>query len=92
MERILESIPVVVVDHHLLRDEGWYKFLEPVRKSAESASHKLLTASELLAKEPTPLECKRQSLYEEEKPSKEFLEWANLPEEKRSDKPPPLTM
>jgi hypothetical protein len=39
-----------------------------------------------------PLECKRQSLYEEEKPSKEFLEWANLPEEKRNDKPPPLTM
>jgi len=41
---------------------------------------------------PKPLECKRQSLYEEEKPSKEFLEWAKLPEEKRSDKPPPLTM
>jgi hypothetical protein len=36
------------------------------------------------------LECKRQTLYEEEKPSKEFLEWAKLPDEKRSDKPPPL--
>ena len=92
MKRILESIPVVVIDHHLLRDEGWYKFLETVRKSAENASHKLLTASELLERVPKPLECKRQSLYEEEKPRKEFLEWANLPEEKRSDKPPPLTM
>src|SRR5712691_3824251 len=39
---------------------------------------------------PKPLECKRQTLYEEEKPSKEFLEWAKLPDEKRSDKPPPL--
>jgi uncharacterized protein len=91
MKRILESIPVVVIDHHLLRGEGWYKFLEPVRKSAENAGHKLLTASELIEKAPMPLECKRQSLYEEEKPSKEFLEWANLPEEKRSEKPPPLT-
>jgi hypothetical protein len=38
------------------------------------------------------LECKRQTLYEEEKPSKEFLEWAKLPDEKRSDKPPPQVM
>jgi len=90
MERILKTIPVVVIDHHLLRDERWYKFLEPVRKSAENASHKLLTASELLERAPNPLECKRQTLYEEEKPSKEFLEWAKLPDEKRSDKPPPL--
>src|SRR3989449_3593482 len=92
MEKILNSVPNVVIDHHLLRDERSYKFLEPVRKSAENASHKLLTASELLERAPKPLECKRQTLYEEEKPSKEFLEWANLPEEKRSDKPPPLTM
>jgi hypothetical protein len=37
------------------------------------------------------LECKRQTLYEEEEPIEEFLEWAKLPEERRSDKPPPLT-
>ena len=91
MEQILGAIPMVVIDHHVLRDEGWYKFLEPVRKSAEKANHKLLAASELLEKEPDPLECRRQNLYEQDKPSKEFLEWANLPEETRSDKPPPLT-
>jgi uncharacterized protein len=90
MERILGDIPMAVIDHHLLRDDGWSKFLEPVRRSAEKANHKLLTASELIEKEPEPLECKRQSLYEQEKPSKEFLEWANLPEEERSNKPPPL--
>ena len=92
MEKILSNIPTVVIDHHLLRDEGWSKFLEPVRKSAEKAGNKLVTASELVDKKPDPLECKRQSLYEKEKVSKEFLEWAKLPEEKRSDKPPPLTM
>src|SRR6266567_4334686 len=92
MEKILSNIPTVVIDHHLLRDEGWSNFLEPVRKSAEKAGNKLVTASELVDKKPDPLECKRQSLYEKEKVSKEFLEWTNLPEEKRSDKPPPLTM
>jgi len=91
MEKILNSVPNVVIDHHLLRDEGWNKFLDPVRKCAEKAGHNLLTASELLHQTPEPLECKRQSLYENEKPSKEFLEWAKLPDEKRGDKPPPLT-
>ena len=90
MEKILSSIPTVVVDHHLLRDEAWSKFLEPVRKTAEKAGNKLVTASELVDKKPDPLECKRQSLYEEEKVSEEFLEWAKLPEEKRGDKAPPL--
>jgi len=91
MEKILSKIPMVVIDHHLLRDEEWFTFLEPVRKSAEKASHKLVTASELVGEEPEPLECKRQSLYEKEKPSNEFLEWAKLPDDKRSSKPPPLT-
>jgi uncharacterized protein len=90
MERIVGNIPIAVIDHHLLRDQGWSKFLEPVRRSAEKASNELVTASELVGKAPEPLECKRQSLYDEEKPSKEFLEWANLPEEKRSNQAPPL--
>ena len=90
MERILADIPVVVVDHHLLRDQGWYKFLDPVRKVAEKSRHDLVTASGLLQKQAEPLECKRQSLYEEEKPTKEFLEWARLPKGEQADKPPPL--
>jgi uncharacterized protein len=91
MEKILNYIPVAVIDHHLLRDAGWSKFLDPVKRSAEKAGHKLITASELVDKEPEPLECKRQSLYETAKPSKDFLDWANLPEEKRSNVPAPLT-
>jgi len=90
MERILADIPTVVVDHHLLRDEGWSKFLDPVRAVARKFNHDLVTASELIEKKPEPLECKRQSLYEEEKPTKEFLEWAKLPKETQNDKPPPL--
>ena len=91
MKVILNEIPVVVIDHHLLRDEGWSNFLDPVRKSAENAGHKLLTASEFVGKVPWPLECKRQSLYKDEEPSKDFLEWADMPEEKRNNTAPPLT-
>ena len=61
MEKIVSNVPIVVIDHHLLRDEAWSKFLEPVRKSAEKAGNKLVTASELIDEEPDPLDCKRQS-------------------------------
>ncbi len=90
MKRIVSEIRTVVIDHHLLRDEGWYKFLEPVRESAKKASHKLLVAADLLKQEPTPLECRRKQLYEEEKPDPDFLKWTKLPKEKLDETPPPV--
>lgn len=92
MKKIAEAIPITVIDHHLLRDEGWSNFLEPVRKTAQQAGHKLVIASELVGKEPQPLECQRQHLYEQEKPRKKFLEWTKLPEGQRDITPPPQTM
>ncbi len=90
MQQIAEKVPKLVVDHHLLRDEGWYKFMEPVRASAKKAGHRLIAASELLPSDADPLECKRKTLYEEETPSKEFLKWTKLPKEKQNLTPPPL--
>src|SRR5207245_11024699 len=54
MEMIAKEVETLVIDHHLLRDEGWYKFLEPVRKSAEKIGHRVITAAELARKEPNP--------------------------------------
>jgi len=90
MKKIVSEVRTVVIDHHLLRDEGWYKFLEPVRESAKKASHKLLVAADLLKQEPTPLECRRKQLYEEEKPDPDFLKWTKLPKEKLDETPPPV--
>jgi uncharacterized protein len=90
MEKIVGEIQTVVIDHHLLRDEGWHKFLQPVRESAKKAKHELLVASDLLKHEPAPLECRRKELYEEEKPDAEFLKWTKLPKEKLEEIPPPL--
>ncbi len=90
MELLLNKIPTVVIDHHLLRDEEWKKFLEPVKNAAARAGNTLMTAAELLEKEPDPLECRRQGLYEQERPNKDFLEWVKLPEETRASTPPPI--
>jgi uncharacterized protein len=90
MEKIVSEIETVVIDHHLLRDEGWHKFLEPVRDSAKKAEHELLTAADLLGKEPRPLECRRKDLYEEETPGADFLKWAKLPKDELNETAPPL--
>jgi uncharacterized protein len=90
LQQLAETIGTLVIDHHLLRDAGWYNFLAPVRKAAEEAGNRILTAAELLKIKPNVLECQRQQLYEMEKPSAEFTNWTRLPEEKQSVTPPPL--
>jgi uncharacterized protein len=90
MEKIAKETPTLVIDHHLLRDEGWHKFLQPVRDVAEKNGHKLLTAAELMNWDPHPLECRRKELYDEEKPGPEFMKWTKLSKEKLSETPPPV--
>jgi uncharacterized protein len=90
MEKIAGIVPTLVIDHHLLRDENWSKFLEPVRQSAEKAGNELLTAADILKQDPRPLECHRKNLYEKEKPHADFLKWAKLPKEEMNGTPPPL--
>jgi len=90
MQVIVEKVETVVVDHHLLRDEGWKGFLEPVEKVAERAGHRVITAAELLDHPAQPLECQRRRMYEEEPPSAEFVKWAELPKEKQASMSPPL--
>lgn len=90
MEKIAKDIETVVIDHHLLRDEAWYRFLEPVRGPAEKLGHRVLTAADLLGQKPEPLEGSRKELYEKEQPGKEFLSWTKLPKQKLDETPPPL--
>jgi predicted metallo-beta-lactamase superfamily hydrolase len=90
MAQLAAEIDTLIVDHHLLRDQAWYSFLEPVRRVAEKNGHELLTASELLNQDPCPLEGRRKELYDEEQPGPDFLKWAKLPKEKLGATPPPL--
>lgn len=58
--KIVEEVPRVVVDHHLLRDLRYAQFLESVRKQS---GRDVLVASELIGKEPYLLEARRKELY-----------------------------
>ncbi|RLE50197.1 MAG: hypothetical protein DRJ31_02280 [Candidatus Methanomethylicota archaeon] len=90
MELLAEVCDVLIVDHHLLRDENWSSFLSAVYDKAESSSHCVLTVAEYLGVDNSPLECRRKSLWSESPPPEDFVKWCRMPYGKRKSTPPPI--
>ncbi|MBS7644466.1 MAG: hypothetical protein QW569_03285 [Candidatus Bathyarchaeia archaeon] len=90
MLSLARLIPMIIVDHHLLRDPGWTDFLAPISKVAEVNGGVVHTAASYLGAPATPLEYKRKDLYASEPPSWEFSEWVKMPEDSRRKTPPPV--
>ncbi len=65
--RIVRGVQTVVVDHHLLRTEGYCEFLSPALEQAEALGHRVLTASEFMGRENSLLEARRKRFWEEER-------------------------
>lgn len=57
---IARKVPLVVVDHHLLRDIRCFDFIKTVKEESDG---EILVASELLGKEPYLLESRRKEFY-----------------------------
>jgi uncharacterized protein len=64
--KIAKEVSQVVVDHHLLRDLRYAKFLESVKKES---GREVLVASQLIGKEPYLLEARRKEFYHPKKSS-----------------------
>jgi predicted metallo-beta-lactamase superfamily hydrolase len=90
LAKIVQKIPVTVLEHHLLRQENWREIAKPVFEAAASAGHSVFTAAEFLKEENALLESRRKQLYENDPPSVEFRKWMRKPELKRKETPPPL--
>lgn len=84
------KVPMVVVDHHLLRDGDWERRLGPAIEAAASNGNRLMTANELAGERMNLLECRRRELYQSKRPSEEFIQWTRLDPEERRRTPPPL--
>jgi len=80
---LASSTPILVVDHHLMREKHWKDFILPVQEAADKAGNRLLTMAELAGKENAFLEAERDVLYRTNPPSEEFMLWAEAPEEYR---------
>ncbi|MEM0010507.1 MAG: hypothetical protein QW424_05550 [Candidatus Bathyarchaeia archaeon] len=90
LKTIVKHVPVVILDHHILRDENWESVIKPIVERAASLGHKVFTAAEFLEEENQTLEAYRKRLYSNEPPSEDFLKWSKLPSPKRRLIPPPL--
>lgn len=83
-------IPVLIVDHHLLRTEEWQSFSREIFAVARTKEHSVMTAAEFLGEENLLFEARRRALYEDDPPSRAFMDWTSLPRVKQKAVLPPL--
>ena len=88
LERIVEAVPLVILEHHALRDELWKPKMEKVFQKAAQSRHSIVTAAEYTGKENLFLESKRKQLYQDHPPSDEFKQWMKTLNDKKIAKPP----
>ncbi len=58
---LVKKIPVLILEHHILRDEEWVEKSKMVFEKASSKDHKILTAAEYLGMKNIFLEAKRKN-------------------------------
>jgi uncharacterized protein len=90
LQSIVQTVPVVILEHHALRDAEWQQKTRTIREAAQSAGHTVTTAAEYAGKENNFLESKRQQLYIDEPPSTEFAKWMRLNGMEQSHIKPPI--
>ncbi len=88
LEQIVEKVPLVILEHHALRDEAWRPKMEAIFQKASQSGHIILTAAEYLGNENLFLESKRKQLYRDQQPSVEFKMWMKTLKYKKIAKPP----
>jgi len=90
LEKIAERVPTVVLEHHLLRDKEWKKRTQHVFDAASKNGHRVVTAAEFIGEKNLFLEARRDELFKNDPPSKEFIKWTKIPALKRKLIPPPI--
>ncbi|HMK93824.1 MAG TPA: hypothetical protein VK536_00335 [Candidatus Limnocylindrales bacterium] len=88
LERLATTTPVIIVEHHALRDETWKLKLKGVFEQASKAGHSVVTAAEYAGHENVFLEQRRKQLYLDFPPSAEFRQWMKTLNGQRIAKPP----
>jgi hypothetical protein len=87
---LVKDIPLVILEHHILREERWRELSKPVFEAASESGHVIATAAEFVRRKNNLLEIQRKELFENEPPSSEFRMWLKLPLPKRKLTRPPI--
>jgi len=88
LERIVQAVPLVILEHHALRDDAWQQKIKGAYQQAAISGHSIITAAEFAGTQNTFLEAKREQLYRDHPPSAEFKEWMKTLNDKKNTKPP----
>jgi len=86
--RIVEKVPLTILEHHALRDETWRPKMEEVFQKASKTEHRIVTAAEYVGKKNLFLESTRKQLYSDNPPSAEFKLWTKTLNNEKIGKPP----
>jgi len=90
LEKMVEKVPLVILEHHLLREERWREHAKPIFDTAAENRHAVVTAAEFMKKENNLLESRRKTLFEVDPPSSEFQKWMKKQHSKRKLVKPPI--
>ena len=88
LERIVEAAPLVILEHHALRDESWKMKMEKVFQKGSEVGHSIVTAAEYAGKKNLFLESNRKHLFRDHPPSDEFKRWMKTLNDQKIGKPP----
>ena len=88
--KIVESVPITILEHHALRDASWHEKVSNVYTAATNSEHRLMTAAEFTGEDNFLLESRRKQLYLDDPPSKEFEHWMREGLREKSSLKPPL--
>lgn len=90
LEKIVKQIPIIIMEHHALRDKNWKIKSERLFRIADRHENKIITAAEFLSVTNKLYEANRKELYFNSPPSKEFLQWVEKVKDKKINLKPPL--
>jgi hypothetical protein len=88
--RIVEFVPITILEHHVLRGTLWREHTKPVLDAATRFGHRVVTAAEFVGEENSFLESMRRELYIREIPSKEFEQWMKVGWKQEGSLKPPV--
>jgi predicted metallo-beta-lactamase superfamily hydrolase len=90
LAQLVSTVPLVILEHHLLRTENWREQAKVVFDAAQKNGHKVVTAAEFLGKKDNLLEARRKQLFETEPPGKGFMKWTKISLQARKLVKPPI--
>lgn len=88
--RMASAIPLLVIDHHLIRSADWEEWLAPVKDASIRAGNRVMTMAELASAEITCSETNRKELYSNQPPDEQFMTWVASDDEYKEQNRPPI--